>query len=514
MSWVDDRNPGMVAAIRRRGSMLDPHRDRHTGSNTHRCAATLRAGSTTARWEAGVGFRPAPERAWWTSGSFDGLALPQILASRDIARLFRFLKTRGFSRAAIAAATGLSETRVRAIMQGGQQVTSYEVLERVAHGLDIDRGLMGLSYTASDPAQPAAPTDILLADPCEHPDFLGVLAAYAVGAPARDAGHLLPAPPPGAQGVPAVVTRQHVDVLRDVSQRHRQFDADRGGGSCRDSALAYLRWAYGMLHARHDSDATTRDLKATLADMYQVIGWACHDLGEHGAARRYLTAGLDLARQIDDLPLIAGAFYRLGRVSIHQHRAQEALRLWQLGQIVAQDSGCLVSVAVLHANEAWAYAVLGSDTLVCDALARAEGELARVDLDTVPSWARFFLAPADINGIAGVIYTNLAAHPDHRAGYAPKAIERSAAAYQLRQAGENRSRTFDAISLATACLLDEDLDQAERYGHTAIDMTEQIDSARAVDRLRGFADLARPHAGRGGLGDVVERVSRLATYAS
>jgi hypothetical protein len=461
-----------------------------------------------------VGFRPEPDRAWWTSGNFDGLALPQILASRDIARLFRFLKTRGYSRAAIAAATGLSETRVRAIMQGGQQITSYDVLERVAYGLHIDRGLMGLAYAGRGDAQPAAPLEVCLADPCEHPDFLGVLAAYAVGAPARDAGHLLPSPPPHAQGVPTVVTGQHVDVLREVSQRHRQFDADRGGGSCRDSALAYLHWAHGMLHARHDSDATTRELKAALSDMYQVVGWACHDLGEHGAARRYLTAGLDLARQIDDLPLIAGAFYRLGRVSIHQHRAQEALRLWQLGQIVAQDSGCLVSVAVLHANEAWAYAVLGSDTLVCDALARAEGELARVDLDTVPSWARFFLAPADINGIAGVIYTNLAAHPEHRATYTPKAIERSAAAYQLRQDGETRSRTFDAISLATAHLLDDDLNQAERYAHTAVDMTEQIDSARAVDRLCRFADLAGPRAGHSGVDGVVERVSVLATHAS
>jgi tetratricopeptide (TPR) repeat protein len=308
-----------------------------------------------------------------------------------------------------------------------------------------------------------------------------------------------------------VVTRTHVEVLREVSDRHRQFDAEQGGGSCRDSAAAYLRWAHGMLRSRFDGEDTARELKAALSDMYQVVGWACHDLGDHANARRYLTGGLALAREIDDLVLIAGAFYRLGRVSIHQGRAREALKLWQLGQIVAQDSGCLVSVAVLHANEAWAYAMLGTDDRVRDAIARAEGELARVDADTVPSWARFFLAPADIDGIAGVIYNNLAAHEEHRARYAPTAIERAERAYARRQSGETRSRTFDAISLATGYLLDAQLNQMERYGHLAIDMATDVASARAVDRLVGMAALAQPQASHSGVAGVLERIDALAS---
>ncbi|MFC7483052.1 hypothetical protein ACFQX7_27870 [Luedemannella flava] len=282
---------------------------------------------------------------------------------------------------------------------------------------------MGLAY--SQTAHRVARTATTHSDPGDYGDFLGALASYAVGSPPANANRLLPTPPMPTDGVPAVVTDRHVAVLREISDRHRRFDAERGGGSCRDSSLAYLHWAHGMLHSRFAKPETERDLKAALSDMYQVVGWACHDLGDHGDARRYLTGSIALARQIDDLPLIAGAFYRLGRISIHQHRAQEALRLWQLGQIVAQDSGCLVSVAVLHANEAWAYAALGQDALVCDALARAEGELARVDAATVPSWARFFLAPADINGIAAVVYSTLATHSQHRAAFASMAIERA-----------------------------------------------------------------------------------------
>jgi len=48
----------------------------------------------------------------------------------------------------IGAATGLSETRVREIAQGKQRVGSVEVLERIADGLEIDRGWVGLAYTS------------------------------------------------------------------------------------------------------------------------------------------------------------------------------------------------------------------------------------------------------------------------------------------------------------------------------------------------------------------------------
>ncbi|MEJ3745541.1 helix-turn-helix transcriptional regulator [Actinomycetes bacterium KLBMP 9797] len=95
------------------------------------------------------------ERSWWTDGIFEGRSIREVLAARDIGGVFRFLKTRGWSRAAIAGAAGLSETRVRSVAQGKQQIASYDVLERIAAGLDIERGLLGLAYTdaASEPAQ-------------------------------------------------------------------------------------------------------------------------------------------------------------------------------------------------------------------------------------------------------------------------------------------------------------------------------------------------------------------------
>jgi len=457
-----------------------------------------------------------PEQHWWQDGTLDSRPIHEILAARDIGAVFRFLGARGWSRAALAAATGLAETRIRQIRAGTQHVESYEVLQRIADGLGVPRGLMGLAYANTpdpdpDPrkAPPQSPNNIN-DDPAAYDDFVGVLAALAVGTVPPNLPRLLPHTPI-AVGTPPVVTLQHVEVLREISARHRHFDADHGGGSCRDSAVAYLNWAAGMLTGHFANDTVERALKAGLSDLYQVVGWACHDLGDHGAARRYLACGLALARDIDDLLLIAGSFYRLGRVSIHQHRAAEALKLWQLGQIVAQDSGNLVAVAVLHANEAWAYAQIGDDARVCDSLARAESELDRADSDAAPGWAQFFLAPADIDGLAGVIYTQLAAHQQHRTRYTNTAIERSQRAFNHRRTGETRSRTFDVISMANAHLLDEDLTNAERYGHLALDMTAAITSVRAVDRLLSFTELAQPHLAHPGVAEVVARVGLLPT---
>lgn len=90
---------------------------------------------------------PEIDRRWWTCGRYQGRPLREVLAQHDIGALFAFLANRGWSRIAIGYATGLDPSRVREIHRGKRQVTSYEVLVRIADGLQIDRGLMGLAFT-------------------------------------------------------------------------------------------------------------------------------------------------------------------------------------------------------------------------------------------------------------------------------------------------------------------------------------------------------------------------------
>jgi transcriptional regulator with XRE-family HTH domain len=68
------------------------------------------------------------------------------LAARDIGTVFRILQKVGVSQRAIAARTGQSQSEVSEIIAGHRHVVSYDVLERIAVGLGIPRGWMGLAY--------------------------------------------------------------------------------------------------------------------------------------------------------------------------------------------------------------------------------------------------------------------------------------------------------------------------------------------------------------------------------
>src|SRR5215475_2752287 len=73
------------------------------------------------------------------------------LFERDITTVYRLLQKVGFSQQWIAALTGQSQPEVSAIIHG-RRVMAYAVLSRIADGLGIPRGYMGLSY-AVEPGQ-------------------------------------------------------------------------------------------------------------------------------------------------------------------------------------------------------------------------------------------------------------------------------------------------------------------------------------------------------------------------
>lgn len=83
----------------------------------------------------------------------------QALAARDMATVYRLLQRIGVSQRHIAALTAQSQSEISEILKG-RQVMAYDVLGRIADGLGIPRGYMGLAYDASCTAPaPAAAAD-------------------------------------------------------------------------------------------------------------------------------------------------------------------------------------------------------------------------------------------------------------------------------------------------------------------------------------------------------------------
>jgi predicted XRE-type DNA-binding protein len=66
------------------------------------------------------------------------------LAERDVATIYRILQRFGVSQRRIATLTEQSQGEVSEIVAGKRQVVSYDVLIRIADGLEVARGWMGL----------------------------------------------------------------------------------------------------------------------------------------------------------------------------------------------------------------------------------------------------------------------------------------------------------------------------------------------------------------------------------
>ena len=425
-----------------------------------------------------------PEVQWW-----DEPAMHDALARRDIGRIFSLLNRRhGMTQRRIAELAGFAASEVYEITHG-RQVMAYDVLVRIAEGLGIPRALMGLGYVMEHPVdRPPLPQS--LEEPEQRKKFIVALAGFAVGG-APNVQPWLPQPGEWPGDIPSMVDPETIDTIRDITQRHRELDATSGGGSCRDSALGYTVWARCLLQSQCRSERLAVELYAELADLHNLVGWMSHDLGEHTAARRHLAQGLVFAEKAGSSTLMADSYYRLGRVSIHQGNAAEALHLFQLGQIVATNANCLTSVAILHANIAWAHAHMGNAAAMQDSLARAHDEISRADTASAPQWTRFFCEPADLDGMSGVIHAALARHQGHREHHAALAVSHASRALE-RRTDTSRSSAFDHVTMALGYALLGERAEIAPHLRAVLHASRYVRSRRVIDRLREVAEVIGP----------------------
>ena len=92
---------------------------------------------------------PIPGWVW------QGLDMTVALYERDVAALFRILQMLGMSQRKIAGRTGQSQSEICEVM-AGRRVGSYDVLVRIAEGLGVPRGRLGLAYTTDADEVPLA----------------------------------------------------------------------------------------------------------------------------------------------------------------------------------------------------------------------------------------------------------------------------------------------------------------------------------------------------------------------
>jgi hypothetical protein len=426
----------------------------------------------------------------------------RALAGRDLATVFTLLRRVGTSQRMIATLAGLAPSEVYEISRG-RRVMAYDVLCRIADGLGVPRGHLGLAYDGETASFMSAADGAGAGDPRIELDEVAALLAHAaevaVGMDAGPAALRWTAPREAGTPLPRRVTGGDVDQIEAITAALRVLDYGQGGGACREAVVAQCRWVHQVLQVDAADDVRHRLVLAS-ADLDNLAGWTSFDVGLFGVARGYFARALTQARRAADASLIGNVLYRSGRLHLHQGLTKEALRFFQLGKIAATECCCSVTVAMLSANEAWAYGILGDARGAMSALARAEEEYARASGPVAP-WVSFF-GPTDLEALTGMTQLELGAFERSRLARARASLS---AALDARGSDMARSRTFELTALAVAVLRDGDREAGLALGEQAVVLAEQVRSVRVLDRLKPLGSAAVEIAGPGGR-ELAERI--------
>jgi len=436
------------------------------------------------------------------------------LAARDISTVYRLLRRVGVSQRQIAAMTGQSQSEVSEILKG-RQVMAYDVLARIADGLGIPRGSMGLAYDEATETTVVGPPGGEHAEEEEsvkRRKFLGSTAAVMFGTAVfgQEKGQWLSSP--AQTPAPGRVGLSDVRQIEASTKALRGLDYQYGGGACRDAVVAQLSWAQRMLDA-HISDPVRPRLFTAVADLHNLAGWTSFDIDLVDSARSHFLRALELAKEAQNPSLMANVLYRMGRVYLEQDAPDEALKLFQLGQLAAQDSGSEVTVAVLCANEAWAYAKMGLPEQTHKMLGRAHDEFARADLSQTDTWAKFF-TETDVYAMTGVVNFALARAPEgtqsiDRAKHVRLAIPNLQRAIDGYSSDMTRSQVFNMSALAAAHLMEGDVNHGVRVGRQSLEIAPEVKSSRVMNRMRPLMTEASKHRHNADSRDLAARIAKM-----
>lgn len=444
-----------------------------------------------------------PDAVW------ESQEMRDALAAREISSIYRLLRKAGVSQRQIAAMTGQSQSEVSEILKG-RQVMAYDVLARIADGLGVPRGYMGLAYDETTAVRVVGADDPQAEEEesVKRRRFLAHAAQVTMGAAVFGADSGSWSASPAKTPAPGRIGMTDVRQVEAATRALRALDYQYGGGFCRDAVEAQLSWGQQMLEANSVTQVKSR-LFVALADLHSLAGWTSFDTGLVDSARGHFANALDLAKQGENNPLVANVLYRMGRVYLHQEAADDALKLFQLGQIAAQEAGSALAVSVLCANQAWAYAMLGNDDQATKLLGRTRDEFGRADLASAESWVKFF-NETDVHAMIGTVHTVLAQTVDvAHTTYAIPALTRAIDSYGEDMA---RSKAFNLSALATNHLLDGDIDQGAKVGVKALESAEGLKSARVKDRMAPMWTEAQRRSNNPNARELVDRIN--AFYAA
>jgi transcriptional regulator with XRE-family HTH domain len=317
-----------------------------------------------------------------------GPASRRALAQRDIAAMYRMLRDAGVSQASIAHATGQKQSEVSEIVSG-RRVQSVILLERIADGLGVPRGWMGLAYEPDlAPVPQENPQTCDLSDVNLLRHAVTVLRGRPVLGPA-DAIWVRTNPTP----VPRRVGPADVAQVTATTQQLGQLARDLGGIPMTSALTAHTGASEELLAARM-REPVRRQLLVALCDAHRTAGCAAVDAGLGELARQHHVRSLDCAGEAGDMFRAVVALDELGWLEIGIGQPNEALKLFQLGAAAASSA---LARFRLEYHCAYALALLGVAREAVAALRRADDSYHAASDELAP-WEDFAAAISHLEG--------------------------------------------------------------------------------------------------------------------
>ncbi|GAA1945075.1 hypothetical protein [Kitasatospora viridis] len=434
------------------------------------------------------------------------------LAEHDFAAVFGLIKKYGgLSQNRIAAACQLTPGKVSVIMSdGSKRITSFEVIARIADGLGIPGGLLGLAprswekHSAEVPVtmavSPAAldfpwqsevttalateltGTDLTL----DRRTAARLLAGAAVtGTALLDPleGWLAPALTASERRRPGRLGTHDIGQLEHAAAAFRRWDHRFGGGLRAKAVLGQLNDTAAMLEDRQRPDIEGR-LHRVMAQLAGTAATMMWDSGYQRRAQDYYRLALRSAHAGGDRAFGANVLAGMARQMLYTDRPGDALELVRLAQEGSHGHASPRVRAMLRTREAWAYAATGRVAAFRRATEQAHEELASAGAaEDEPHWIAYF-DEAEISGVTGGRLLDLARTDP--GSYSKVAADHIRAALTGRGTEASRSHALDRIGLAEAQFLMGDVSGAIEETRQAVAAAALTKSDRVRTQLSGL----------------------------
>ncbi|NJP97989.1 hypothetical protein HCN51_52675 [Nonomuraea sp. FMUSA5-5] len=271
----------------------------------------------------------------------------------------------------------------------------------------------------------------------------------------------------------------------------RQADRQVGGGHLYATVMDYLRTA---IAPRLFSGPDGAQLFTTAAAFTEMAGWMAHDAGNDVLAGQHFGRALDFAGLGSDRHLEAHVLGSISHITLHLGRAGEAVTHAERG--VAILTRARTPAPALHARllarAASGLAAQQDSTRSARLLIRAEDMLGQRPQITPSPWT----APYDEATLALDTARCLL-----RCGRPTDSQHHARRFLNIRAASRTRSRALGQLTLASALLQQNQLDEACVLITEAVDNTRSLSSLVVTRHLTELRAQLQAHQGHRGAAD-------------